>query len=137
MYVRLVTPGTYSVSVQNSTGTSNSLLLTVTGTSSQPLSITGLDAPATLALGTPGTWNVHVSTSNSGSQLHYSVIWGDEASTAGNSSIMAPATQPAQNSATFTHAYSHSGTYTLIFTVADDNGNSVSTSNTLTVTPLY
>lgn len=136
MYQRLITPGTYLISVQNSAGTSNTLPFTVTGaTSTQTLSITGLDAPATLSLGTPGTWTVHVSANNSASQLHYSVIWGDEVNA--NASIMAPTIQPAQTSATFTHAYQRSGTYTLIFTVADDNGNSVSTSNTLTVTPLY
>ena len=135
MYLRLITPGTYNISVQNSTGTSNSLPFTVTSASAQPLSITGLDAPATLALGTSGTWTVHVQTSNSGSQLHYSVLWGDEVAN-GTASIMSPGPQSVQTSATFTHAYQHSGTYTPVFTVSDDTGASVSTSNTITVTPL-
>lgn len=138
MYMRLITPGVYTVSVQNSNGTSNTLPFTVTGSNTEPLSITGLDAPATLALGVPGTWNVHVSAPGTSGQLHYSVIWGDETYANGNTAIMAPSsTEPAQTSSSFTHAYHRSGTYTLIFTVADDNGNSVSTSNTLTVTPLY
>lgn len=138
LYMRLITPGSYTISVQNSEGTSNSLPFTVVdSTGSQPLAITGLDAPTTLPMGTTGTWNIHVTTSNASSQLHYSVVWGDEVSTMGNTSIVAPGTQSVQNSATFTHAYQRTGTYTPVFRVTDDNGNSVSTSNTLSITPLY
>ena len=128
----------YHISVQNSNGTSNALPFTVTDSiHSQTLSITGLDAPSTLSMGTTGTWTVHVSTNNTSGQLHYSVIWGDEANMVVDSSIMAPAPQPAQNSATFIHAYKNTATYTPVFTVTDDKGNSVSISNTITITPLY
>ena len=135
MYMRLVTPATYAITVQNSNGTSNTLYFTVTGTSAQPLSISGLDTPASLALGQVGTWTVHVNTSSSNQNLHYSVVWGDEATY--TSGIMMPQTTTVQSSASFTHAYSRSGNYTPTFTVTDDSGHGVSASNTVVVTPLY
>ncbi len=136
MYMRQVTPGQYTVTVQNSNGTSNALTFTVTGSSNnQQLSITGLDAPASLALGTTGTWTVHA-LSNGQGNLHYSVVWGDENMYTG-SGIMAPQNTTTQSSATFTHAYSRSGNYTPVFTVSDDYGHTVSAQNTVVVTPLY
>lgn len=137
MYMRLVTPASYQITVLNSNGTSNAITFTVTsgGTNNQQLSISGLDAPASLALGTQGTWTVHV-LSNGQGNLHYSVVWGDE-NIYTNSGIMAPQNTTAQSSATFTHAYQRSGNYTPVFTVSDDFGHSVSASNTVVVTPLY
>lgn len=136
MYMRLVTPATYSIVVVNSNGTSNTLYFTVTGaTGAQPLSITGLDTPASLSLGQVGTWTVHVNTTTANTGLHYSVVWGDEALM--GSGIMMPQTTTVQSSATFTHSYSRSGNYTPVFTVTDDFGHSVSASNTVIVTPLY
>jgi peptidoglycan hydrolase-like protein with peptidoglycan-binding domain len=135
MYMRLVTPGTYTVTVQNENGTSNALPFIVTsGSSSQTLTTTGLDAPSTLSLGQTGSWTVHVA--NGSGNLHYSVVWGDENRTASTATIMAPSGST-QNSATFTHSYSICGNYTPVFTVTDDSGASVSISNTLKVTPLY
>ena len=138
MYLQLITPGTYNVYVENSNGTSNTVTFSVTGSggTTQPLSITGLDAPVTLALGAQGTWTVHVNVPDSAGQLHYSVTWGDELNTT-NAQIMAPAPQQIQTSASFTHSYSRSGTYTATFTISDDNGHSAQTSSTITVTPLY
>ena len=137
MYMQLVTPGTYTVYVENANGTSNKITFTVTGSTgnTQPLSITGLDAPVTLALGQQGTWTVHVSVPDTVGQLHYSATWGDETNAAAQ--IMAPQPQQVQTSASFTHAYQRSGTYTSTFTVTDDNGHSQTTSSTITVTPLY
>ena len=136
MYMRLVTPATYAVTVLNSNGTSNTLYFTVTGgTSVQPLSITGLDTPASLSLGQVGTWTVHVSAVSTNANLHYSVVWGDEANV--GSGIMIPQTTTIQSSASFTHSYSRSGNYTPVFTVTDDSGHSVSASNTVVVTSLY
>jgi len=138
MYMQLLTPGVYTIYVQNDNGTSNQVSFTVTGTSNnQAPTITGLDAPATLALGSTGTWTVHAQ-ANAGSttNLHYSVNWGDQQVFAANG-IVAPQATPSQSSATFTHAYSQAGTYTAVFTVSDDNGNSSTVSSTITVTPLY
>jgi len=136
MYLQLITPGTYTVYVENSNGTSNTVTFTVTGSgATRPLSITGLDAPVSLALGEQGTWSVHVSVPDTVGQLHYSATWGDETNAAAQ--IMAPAPQQIQTSASFTHAYQRSGTYTASFTVTDDSGHSAQTSSTITVTPLY
>jgi hypothetical protein len=80
---------------------------------------------------------VHVSVpSNSTSNLHYSVVWGDEQQGI-NASIAAPAQTSIQTSATFTHTYHVSGTYTPVFTVMNDAGQSAQSSATVTVTPLY
>ena len=136
-YMRLLTPAQYQITVLNSNGTSNAITFTVTSgtTDGQQLSISGLDAPASLALGTTGTWTVHALSSGQGN-LHYSVVWGDEAAVYSNGIAASPTTNT-QSSATFTHAYSRSGTFTPTFTVSDDFGHSVSTSNTVVVTPLY
>lgn len=134
-YMRQVMPGTYNITVLNANGASNTLYFTVTGsTNNQQLSISGLSAPASLALGQSGTWTVNVLSNGSGN-LHYSVVWGDEAQY--TSGIMAPQTTTVQSSATFTHSYSRAGNFTPVFTVTDDFGHSVSTSNTVVVTPLY
>jgi hypothetical protein len=139
MYMRLLTPGPYDISVKDpdSGNESNSVTFTITGgaTSGGPLAVTGLDAPTTLALGQQGTWTVHVSVPSTVGQLHYSATWGDEVY--GNASIMAPQPQQIQTSASFSHAYQRSGTYTATFTVSDDQGHSVSTSASILVTPLY
>lgn len=137
MYMRQVTPGQYGIVVQNTNGTSNSILFTVTsgsGTGSQ-ISITGLDAPASLSLGQSGTWSVHVASGSGSGNLHYSVVWGDEGMYYNGS--MMPASYAVQSSATFTHAYQGAGTYTPVFTVTDDYGHSATVSNTVTITPLY
>ncbi len=138
MYMRQVTPGQYTITVQNSNGTSNALTFTVTGggANDQQLSISGLDAPASLPLGTSGSWTVHTLSNGQGT-LHYSVVWGDEYMYANGSSIMAPKNTTTQSSATFTHAYSRAGNYTPVFTVTDDYGHSVTVTNTVVVTPLY
>jgi hypothetical protein len=135
MYMQLITPGTYAVYVENAGGTSNNVTFTVTGSgTNQSISINGIDAPSSLALGQQGTWTVHASVGTN-AQFHYSVVWGDETNM--GTSIMAPASQQIQTSATFTHAYQNSGTYTATFTVSDDSGHSATASATVLVTPLY
>ncbi len=139
MYMRLIGPGQYSVYIQSADGSvvSNTVTFAVTGSSfNQTLSISGLDAPTTLSLGTSGTWPVHVQSSSTNHTLHYSVLWGDEANTTGGG-IMESAPTTVKTSVTFTHAYQRSATYTPTFTVTDDSGHSVSTSATITITPLY
>jgi len=139
MYLRQVTPGSYAVTVQNVNGTSNALTLSVTTTSSGPApTISGLDTPSTLAINQSGTWVVRVSLpSGSGGDLRYSVTWGDELVGASATSIKAPEPATLQTSATFTHSYSRSGTYTPVFTITNDAGLSASTSATISVTPIY
>lgn len=105
--------------------------------SQQTLSITGLDAPISLALGQQGTWTVHVLTNSGSGTLHYSVVWGDEQYGANSGSIMAPQPTTINTSGTFTHAYARTGTYSPTFTVTDDTGASVTTSTTVTITPIY
>jgi peptidoglycan hydrolase-like protein with peptidoglycan-binding domain len=136
LYINDLTPGVHTLSVQNENGTSNGIQFTVTGATNQPLSISGLSAPATLGIGQSGTWTVQVKARSATSNLYYSVVWGDEVAY-GSASIMAPKMSTVQSSATFTHSYSRSGTYTPVFTVTDDSGASVSASNTLVVQPLY
>ncbi len=136
MYMRLVTPGQYSITVMNDNGTSNILPLNVTSgsTGTNPLSISGLDTPSTLQVRQSGTWTVHVNALNN-TGLHYSVVWGDEGQTT-NASFMAPQPSIVQTSASFNHSYVTAGTYTPTFTVSNDNGQSVSTTNTITVSPV-
>ena len=135
-YVRLVTPGQYNVTVQNDNGTSNTLVYTVTsGSQSSTISISGLNAPSTLSIGQTGTWTVNVNAGSYTGNLQYSVNWGDSVITP----MASVAAQPAstQTSATFTHVYQTSGTYTPVFTVSDNSGHTTSVSNTITVRSLY
>jgi len=142
MYMQLLTPGTYTVYVQNDNGTSNSVSFTITGTNPIPPSmgqaptITGIDTPSTLALGSVGTWTVHASDpSGSTTNLHYTVNWGDQPTA--SSAFTAPSPVSSQSSATFTHVYEQAGTHTATFTVSNDSGQSSTVSSTITVTPLY
>src|SRR3989344_263222 len=57
--------------------TLGTVTITVSGTSSGAPSISGLDAPTSLAVGQTGTWTVRAS-APAGTQLSYSVLWGDE-----------------------------------------------------------
>ena len=140
MYMRLVTPGEYDITVQNANGTSNTIPFTVTALpgSSQPLTIAGLDAPASLTTAQTGTWTVHALANTGIGNLHYTVSWGDGSGVPA-SAIMAPQSFPtATTSSTFTHQYQYPDTYTQVFTVTDDAGNTVLASSTVTVTsPIY
>ena len=138
MYMQLITPGTYTLYVENDNGRSNSFTFTVTAdtSSNQAPTINGVDTPSTLAMGTVGTWTIHASTpSNTTANLHYSVNWGDQNKMA--NSIMAPGQTNVQSSASFTHSYSQAGTYTQVFTVTDDSGRSSNVTTTVNVTPWY
>ncbi len=101
-------------------------------TSSQAPSISGLDAPVSLATGQSGTWTVHASVANqTNTYLKYSVIWGDEVAYP-MSYAASSASAPIQTSATFTHTYQTAGTYTPTFIVANGSG-SAKTSATVIV----
>lgn len=135
LWVRQVTPGTYPIYIQNQNGTSNTVNFTVTDQgASQSVSITGIDAPASIRVGETGTWVVHTNLQSyvSGSNVRYSVVWGDESQV----DLPYPLTQAAaiQTSATFTHNYRASGTYHPTFTVTNGAGQTATASVTLTVT---
>jgi len=135
MIARLITPGTYPISVMNANGTSNTVNLTVvSNNASSQISILGIDAPNTLPINTPGNWTIHAMAGGS-TNLHYSVAWGDYLPVSGT--IMAAPQAGVQSSATFTHAYAQAGTYHPSFTVTDDAGHSATTSASIVVTPLY
>lgn len=134
MMARQVTPGVYSIYIQNQNGMSNTVNFTVTDqpTANAPISITGLDAPASVRIGQAATWTVHTNIQNylPGSNIRYSVTWGDE--------TMYPpyalnASQGIQTSATFTHTYLVAGTFHPTFTVTNDAGQTASASATVVV----
>lgn len=135
LYMQMVTPGIYPISVTNAYGTSNSVNFTVSGSGGATLSITGIDAPSTLPIGVPGTWTVRA-IAQGGSNLHYNVTWGDEAAFGGGG-FAAPQQYPVSGSATFTHTYYRAGTYSPTFTVTDDFGHTGSATATIVVTPMY
>ncbi|MEI7513638.1 MAG: PKD domain-containing protein, partial [bacterium] len=94
--------------------------------------ISGLDAPTTLGVGQLGTWTVRASNPQNNA-LSYSVTWGDEqyyAQTSGLSSAYNSFVQ----SASFTHSYSSTGTYTVRVTVKNSSGLTTQTSATVNVT---
>jgi peptidoglycan hydrolase-like protein with peptidoglycan-binding domain len=139
MYMKVLSAGAYQVYVKDeSTGVdSNKVTFTVTANGGgQGVSVSGIDAPTTLPIGSSGTWTVHALSNSANTSLHYSVVWGDEAN-AGSQAIMAPPPSNVGTSASFTHTYHLSGTYTPTFTVSDDQGHSASASATIIVTPLY
>ena len=137
-YMRMVTPGAYTITVTNTNGTSNGVRFTVTdGSGSNPLSISSLDAPTSLPMGVAGTWTVRTQTNTSVGNLHYSVVWGDEVGYQTAGAFRAPDTQPLSTTATFTHTYRTTGTYTPVFTVTDGNGHSTSASASVVITPIY
>jgi len=133
MMARQVTPGVYSINVQNQNGTSNIVNFTVTSQAvNQPLSITGLDAPASVRIGQAGTWTLRTNLDNYayGSNLRYSVTWGDEGV---YPTYAANTSQSISTSASFTHTYLMTGTYHPTFTVTNDAGQSASATATVVV----
>ena len=124
-----VTPGVYNVSVTNSSGaSSNNLQFVVNsyGNNSSAPSISNVSSPTSLALNTTGTWIVSFNNPSSYNYSNISVSWGDPV-------YGAYAVAPQQiygtgsQQATFTHAYSQTGTYTITFTVSNSAGSNTST----------
>lgn len=137
MVMRQVTPGSYTITVNNTNGTSGGKTFVVTDTSTNnPLTISGLDTPTSLPIGVSGTWTVHVLANTATGNLHYSVRWGDEAPFQGLA-IRAPDTTGLSTTATFSHAYANTGTYMPVFTVTDDAGHSVNASSSIVITPIF
>ncbi|MDB5195524.1 MAG: hypothetical protein JWO84_708 [Parcubacteria group bacterium] len=107
------------------------------GTNNQ-LSVQGIDAPSSLAVGQSGSWSVHVLSYQGSGQLHYAVTWGDENNGVRYAASAYPAA-PVQGSGTFTHTYTRPGTYNATFTVTDGYGHQAQTSATTHVSaaPVY
>lgn len=124
-------PGVYTISAHNRYGTGNATSFTITGGTSGNISITGLDAPASLHMGTTGTWTIHAACITcAGGTLHYSVDWNDVYVYSGMGTSSA---STVQTDATFTHVYTRTGTYHPVFTVSDDAGHSATTSASVVV----
>ncbi len=117
-----VTPGKYTVRVQNGTRTSNTVRFEVTEPDThEPLVIEDISGPVALETGEAGTWTVDVQSEADGN-LQYSVKWGDEAPSLLR---MLVADEKTQSSATFSHIYDTPGTYHPEFTVTDTDGHTV------------
>jgi hypothetical protein len=92
--------------------------------------ISGIDAPTSLAVGQVGTWTIHATDPLNGT-LSYSILWGDEPGynvTAGT--MMTPSVM---QTSTFQHSYVNAGVYTVTFMVKNSSGGMVQTSSTVTV----
>jgi len=138
-YARLITPGTYPVSIETANGTSNSMQFTVTGSAcvsgscaEQPPVITGGNFPTTLAVSQTGTWTINAYDPESG-PLNYSVNWGDNSQCYPYACPMAAPGTAVQQSSSFTHSYSAAGTYTVTFIVTNNQGLTAQSSSTIQV----
>lgn len=103
-------------------------------TSNRPPVISGVDAPTTLKANETGTWTVRASDPENGA-LSYSVSWGDRKSSVGTPGFSGPdmVIPQFQQTATFTHSYASAGTFTPIFIVYDNAGQTAQTSVTVRV----
>lgn len=88
--------------------------------------ISSVGGPVELSVGELGTWTIEASIADN-SSLTYSVVWGDEDGTV--DSLASPVVQ----TATLSHVYNTSGTFTPLFTVSNVSGNSVEASISVSV----
>lgn len=94
------------------------------------VNISGISGPQTLSINEQGTWTVNASDS-SGKTLMYSVAWGDENYSSSRGAFysgVSTSTSIPQQSATFTHTYPKSGTFSPRFTVTNSDGKTANTS---------
>ncbi len=80
--------------------------------------ITGVSGPTNLQIGQTGTWTITAYDPEQGN-LSYSVNWGENAVGVAGS---APVSSQTRQTTTFTHVYYGQGTYTIWFTVMDNQG---------------
>ncbi len=129
----VVTPGTYSISVSNSSGyTSNAVSFTVTSGAYGAPTISNLNGPTSLNTGVQGTWTIRVHNPYS-SYMTTSVNWGDSGLGYASASVPQTTYQQGENTLTFTHTYQAAGTYTVVFTVSNSSGQSNTLSATVVV----
>lgn len=95
--------------------------------------ISGVSGPITLNVNQTGTWKVSASSLNDGGNLSYYVDWGDVyqlySTSASQSNVSA------QQSATFTHAYTTAGTYNPKFTVTNGKGSASTSLSVKVINP--
>ncbi|MBI5457864.1 IPT/TIG domain-containing protein [Candidatus Kaiserbacteria bacterium] len=130
---QFVTVGTYNVSVSNFAGfTSNSVPFSVTSTGSYGApTITSVNGPTSLSTGTVGTWTITVNNQNN-TYMTTSVRWGDEG-TYPNYASSPQTSYSGTNTLTFTHTYNTPGTYNVVFTVSNNQGQQNTASATVLV----
>jgi len=95
-----------------------------------PPTISGVSGPTKLGANQTGTWTVNANDPEN-SVLSYSVVWGDESLAEALTAPVPPAgsvSSQAVSTATFSHSYSRSGTYTPTFTVRDNAAQEAKTS---------
>ncbi len=100
-------------------------------TENLPPVVDGITAPTQLNVNEQGTWQIKAHDPENG-YLTYSVDWGDSLYFASGASVPTILKEGVQTS-TFNHAYSKAGTYTITFTISDNNYKSVKTSATVNV----
>lgn len=131
---QVVTVGTYAISVTNSLGlTSQTLPFNVTSVGSPagaPV-IASVNGPSSLPVGSQGTWTLQLTNTNN-SYVNVSVNWGDSNGYAQNATAQNYFPNGSQ-SLTFTHTYYTAGTYTVIFTVSNQAGESNTSTMTVSV----
>src|SRR5262249_20920109 len=94
------------------------------------ISITGVNGPNSLAVNQQGTWTV-TTNAPSGTNVSTSVNWGDQNTIYPYANASGVSYTNQQN--TFSHSYSYPGTYTIVFTVTDNNGHTNNASQTVVV----
>lgn len=95
-----------------------------------PPVIDGLTAPTQLKVNEQGTWKIEAHDPEN-KALSYKVSWGDEALPL--TKAMASGANQVTQTTSFTHSYNAAGTYTVVFTVADDLQQTAKTSTTVKV----
>jgi hypothetical protein len=85
--------------------------------------ISNVSGPTSINVNTTGTWIISINNTYNSNYSSISVDWGDPVFGA---YLSAPQQVYSSQSATFTHAYTQSGTYTVRFTVSNSYGSNTS-----------
>jgi hypothetical protein len=120
---------TFTVYDEQNLSDSESKTINVTQTPppNEPPVIENVTGPSQLRVNTQGTWTVTASDPENGS-LTYNVSWGDGSTERKVSYKFSALYSPNSQTRTFTHTYTITGLYTIIFTVYDDH-NQIATQN--------
>ncbi|MCX6789536.1 MAG: PKD domain-containing protein [Candidatus Gribaldobacteria bacterium] len=118
--------GAYGISDE-----SDSYFTIISQTTSEnlPPVIDGITAPTQLKVNEQGTWTIKAHDPENGT-LDYAVSWGDTGAAGWG---MSNASGQSIQTNTLNHTYSKAGTYTVTFTITDNNSKSAKTSSTVNV----